>query len=64
MDSENKAAAINSQRMGDAGRRREAARGVSLDPDKLAETDNDIWLECAARQKLSADAEGDNRTAA
>jgi hypothetical protein len=34
---------------------------VSLDPDKLAETDNDIWLECAARQKLSADAEGDNR---
>jgi hypothetical protein len=34
---------------------------VSLDPDKLAETDADIWLECAARQKLSADAEGDNR---
>jgi hypothetical protein len=37
---------------------------VSLDPDKLAETDNDIWLECAARQKLSADAEGDNRVRA
>jgi hypothetical protein len=35
---------------------------VSLDPDKLAETDNDIWLECAARQKMSADAESDNRT--
>lgn len=34
---------------------------MSLDPDKLAETDDDIWLECAARQKLSADAEGDNR---
>lgn len=37
---------------------------MSLDPDKLAETDNDIWLECAARQKLSADAEGDNRVRA
>jgi hypothetical protein len=35
---------------------------VSLDPDKPAETDDDIWLECAARQKMSADAEGDNRT--
>jgi hypothetical protein len=35
---------------------------MALDPDKLAETDDDIWLECAARQKLSADAEGDNRT--
>jgi hypothetical protein len=34
---------------------------VSLDPDKLAETDDDIWQECAARQKLSSDAEGDNR---
>lgn len=34
---------------------------MALDPDKLAETDHDIWLECAARQKLSADAEGDNR---
>jgi hypothetical protein len=37
---------------------------VSLDPDKLAETDADIWLECAARQKLSSDAEGENRTQA
>ena len=35
---------------------------MSLDPDKLAQTDEDIWLECAARQKLSADAEGTNRT--
>jgi hypothetical protein len=34
---------------------------VSLTPDTLAETDNDIWLECAARQKLSADAESENR---
>ncbi len=34
---------------------------MSLDPDKLAETENDIWLECAARQKLSADAESENR---
>ncbi len=37
---------------------------MSLDPDKLAETDADIWLECAARQKLSADAESENRTRA
>lgn len=35
---------------------------MALDPDKIAQTDADIWLECAARQKLSADAESDNRT--
>lgn len=35
---------------------------MALNPDKLAESDADIWLECAARQKLSADAESDNRT--
>lgn len=35
---------------------------VSLDPDKAAETEADIWLECAARQKLSSDAESDNRS--
>ncbi len=35
---------------------------MTLDADKPAQTDDDIWLEAAERLKLCAESEGDNRT--
>ena len=37
---------------------------LPLNEDKLAETDDDIWLEASERLRLAVEAEGNNRTKA